>query len=280
MFRKLMFTVIFTLCTPKSEAYGRLIKPSPRGMSKGTGLELATWEQNVPSGLAVPPYGETFVCRDTKAQPQLMPVIAGFPVVLEWLFTTPHVGDCAIYLSTEVRESTRDSELKWYKLAEFPNCHELAETELSITIPQWTQNCEHCILRWEMTALHLWPDNIELYSQCVDVVVYGGSDFDPMPRPIFSIPSSRHLPVTEIDLQYRDVWKQDSRFFVTGPAVANFTYHLHKRQSTADELVNKYWVLVGLCAMAVLGCFLACISIRKKLLKQQNSQAGGSTAAV
>jgi hypothetical protein len=219
--RKLLFSLfvlglILSLC----EGHGRLTLPIPR-QKYTSGTTLRVDQQDAPNGLINPPYDASFVCRNTLPQPTKTALTAGTNVITQWNFQAAHVGDCAVYLSKDVTGKT-DSQIEWYKVANFPKCRSNQNFDMPVAIPPWVQNCNNCIMRWEWYALQQYPSNVELYSQCVDVTISGGAANDPNPQPLIKIPGSRHLPLDIVN-NYRDPFSGGTTVplnHITGPAIA------------------------------------------------------------
>lgn len=91
------------------------------------------------------------------------------------------------------------------------------QQDVKIRIPSWIPNCDHCILRWEWTGLHVHP-TVEYYAQCVDVKIVGGDSKYDIPKPNYNMPG--HLPTSGSD--YPNYFNGQS--FLTkpyGPALAS-----------------------------------------------------------
>jgi hypothetical protein len=123
---------------------------------------------------------QEFVCRNRPTGKPVITLRAGFPVDLQWNFPAPHVGDVYIYLSYD-GSTIGDTQKKWFKIANVPNavgkvsfallffvstsvvCLFVAAYQnqnVSITIPSYLPSCTNCILRWEWTALHVFPNSM------------------------------------------------------------------------------------------------------------------------
>lgn len=139
--------------------HGRLIQPVPRqGPTAGIG-NIA----NAP----VSGYDKTdFVCRDSVAK-NPHSFTAGSSINLKWHFTAKHVGDCALYVSYDVKASL--AQMTWFKIANLPKCRLQHETEVPVTLPSWLPEGS-AVFRWDWYALHQHPA-VEYYAQCFDAKI-------------------------------------------------------------------------------------------------------------
>jgi hypothetical protein len=113
------------------------------------------------------PDGDEFVCRVEQAGSPAVTLTAGTATSLSWTFTASHPGDCALFLSYD--HAKPRAEMKWFKLANFPDCNKNSGESVSVTLPTWLPPGQ-AVMRWDWYALHVFP-TVEFYAQCVDVTV-------------------------------------------------------------------------------------------------------------
>lgn len=126
---------------------------------------------------------EDWVCRhDNTRKSSLTAVTAGGTVDLEWNFGAAHVGDCAVFLSYDTDPATTRADMKWFKIANLPDCNVDNTKTVPVTLPSWLPAGE-AVLRWDWYALHVYP-TVEFYVQCSDLTITSSST-----TTISSIPS-------------------------------------------------------------------------------------------
>jgi len=148
-----------------------------------------------------------FRCKDYAAAAPLSTIEAGSLLEVAWWFqpTANHPGDCSLYISYD---RDKHEPANWIKLQDFVGCGSdwwdpassnmppAGTNSYAVRLPKWLPSCEHCVLRWEWTAVHNRP-NVQQYVDCADVVVKGTSmphaDFLRAVTPITRISGAEHL---------------------------------------------------------------------------------------
>jgi hypothetical protein len=208
---------LLAVIVPFVLGHGRLSQPSPRGFfltpPKANFLE----EAPVSGGL-----GQDFICRNDPAPTpdKFVSVQAGALTNFQWFTPAAHVGDCFLYITYDADKP--DAEKLWFKIAELPDCKSQTGQIVPVTIPNYLASCEHCIIRWEWYALHLYPGNVEFYAQCFDAKIVADPAFQApaLGAPRYVIPG--HLPVDNIAQNYRDPFSGTNGNFLTGPPLATY----------------------------------------------------------
>eukprot|EP01130_Rhizamoeba_saxonica_P017051 TRINITY_DN808_c0_g1_i1.p1 TRINITY_DN808_c0_g1~~TRINITY_DN808_c0_g1_i1.p1 ORF type:complete len:385 (-),score=98.86 TRINITY_DN808_c0_g1_i1:35-1189(-) len=193
--------IIYTLATillaiELASAHGRLTMPESRGMYNNKMI----WEENNPVASPIPNQpaavpsedDQLFICRNDPPLPEdkWTTYTSGEQASIKWDFTALHVGDCYVYLTYDT--DLPDPQKKWFKIAEFGDCQQFSGQTMTYQMPSNLPSCDHCILRWEWTAHHVYP-SIELYTQCSDIQIIGsGSTALPDESYLVNIPG--HIP--------------------------------------------------------------------------------------
>ena len=165
-------------------------------------------------------YGDTsFRCHDFASITPTTTITAGGTLDLAWRLIAPHPGDCSLWIAYPNAEEEKDAPPRWIKLFDFIGCH--GQDDLGspgpgvapkingtyqVTLPDWLPSSTHAVLRWEWIALHVYTD-MELYANCVDVVVRGmavGSidTFYSSVSPVTAITGYAHLPQAAVHVTY------------------------------------------------------------------------------
>jgi len=201
----ILFATVLALLAVSCDAHGRLVSPVSRG---GTGYE----DDPVP-GLG----SENFVCRHATKKPEV-PIQqwkAGGTVTLKWAFGANHLGDCALFLSYDVFTARADQ--KFFKIANLPECNQDNKEDVTVTLPSWLPAGD-VVLRWDWYALHVWPGNVEFYTQCVDGVISSTSTVKPDSIAAYSIIKPPIYP-SEFKTGFRNPY-DGSAWFMAGPKCA------------------------------------------------------------
>lgn len=179
-------------------AHGRLTTPSPRECDDSCFIddpdspinfngdeqsESDRWPVNDPEGH---PEGQSFVCRISNAVDSVTPMIevtAGSSMNLRWDFTADHPGDGGLFVSYDYGTETQD--MKFFKIANFPQQRRNNGEVLSVALPEWLP-AGNAVLRWDWYATHNAPW-CEFYTNCIDVNIISSSSVDASSIPSFKI---------------------------------------------------------------------------------------------
>jgi len=186
--------------------HGYVIQPPPRWSVLGLN-PMVSENGPVPSAL-----DNAFVCRNEQGSAPRTTVTAGQTIDFRWVVNAKHVGDCNFYISYD-GNATDPTRMRWFRFAEMYDCKTYMDTGAPIYIPEYLPSCEHCVLRWEWYAIHLFP-SVEFFSQCIDIKIQGCNGGS-IPAPLVTMPG--HIPNGGA---YRNPWGGGSNDGVTGPKMA------------------------------------------------------------
>jgi len=187
--------------------HGYITVPPPRWSVLGLNPMISE-NGPVPNAL-----DNAFVCRNEQGSAPRTTVTAGQTVDLKWVINARHVGDCNFYISYD-GNTTDATKMKWFRFAEMYDCKKyMTGNGTPLYIPEYLPNCEHCVLRWEWYAIHLFP-SVEFFSQCIDIKIQGCNGGS-VPTPLVTMPG--HIPN---EGAYRNPWGASNIEGVTGPKMA------------------------------------------------------------
>jgi hypothetical protein len=163
-----------------------------------TNYPFEAWEPRCANGHCW--QGDSFRCKDYKAGSPQTVITAGTDLSVRWWFQANHPGDCAIYVSYD---TDKHAPAHWLKLHDFIGCGDpsgsfppINDNELTVAIPSWLASCDHCVFRWEWTAVHV--EAVQHYVDCADVQIIGAAvphaTFLSSVSPIVQISGTEHLP--------------------------------------------------------------------------------------
>ena len=231
-------------------AHGKLLEPRPRpaAWAAGYGADLKpshlSWlvvgypyhgfDPTNHGGHTMQP--SAFRCKGFAAVSPVQTIRAGMPLEVAWFFQAVHPGDCSLYVSYDAE---KDAPEHWIKLADFPGCQsdvssgvdaqQQGRNAVHITLPSWLPSCDHCVLRWEWSAIHD-PVHIQQYCDCSDVTIIGTDEpheqFLCRVSPVQAISNADHLCRTcEVRRPFSGQHGEGPQFgarFIHGPAVGTY----------------------------------------------------------